>query len=286
MSDGTGIRAAGPGDVEAMRAILAAHGEEAPPLPGHPDIVGPYLHHLVAHHRALVVDEGAGIVAFGAVLDTGRCRMLTDLFVTPSRLGQGLGRKLLAALFGDAPRRATFSSADPRALPSYVRAGMAPLWVNFYLQGDPSRLPEPPAGFVTRDATAAECAALERAWTGADRAVDHEYTASIPGADAFVIDDATGAAVAFGYARPKQVSEARDLDRTLVRPDVEPVGAFLAALARLRDHPLVETCVPGPNPLLPVLLEAGFRITDHDQYMASHPDIVDPVRLLPNPGLL
>ena len=101
-----------------------------------------------------------------------------------------------------------------------------------------------------------------------------------------MIEDGAGEPVAFGYSRPKQVSDARDLDRTLVRPDADPVGVFLAAFARVGAFPLVETCVPGPNPLLPVLLEAGFRITDQDQSLASHPDIVDPARLLPNPGLL
>ena len=98
MATPTGIRAADPGDIAAMRAILAGHGEDEPPIPGHPDVVGPYLRHLVDHHRALVVDEGmgtgepgGGVVAFGAVLDTGRCRMLSDLFVREDRLGQGLG---------------------------------------------------------------------------------------------------------------------------------------------------------------------------------------------------
>ena len=60
------------------------------------------------------------------MLDTGRARMLADLFVEPGRLGQGLGRPLLTALFEDAPVRATFASSDPRALPLYVRAGMTP----------------------------------------------------------------------------------------------------------------------------------------------------------------
>ena len=60
------------------------------------------------------------------MLDTGRARMLADLFVEPGRLGTGLGRPLLSALFEDAPVRATFASSDPRALPLYVRAGMTP----------------------------------------------------------------------------------------------------------------------------------------------------------------
>ncbi len=44
--------------------------------------------------------------------------------------------------------------------------------------------------------------------------------------------------------------------------------------------------VAGPSPVLPVLLAAGFRITDRDEFMASDPGLVDPARLVPNPGML
>jgi GNAT superfamily N-acetyltransferase len=289
----TPIRAAGQADIAGMRAILVAHGEDAPPLPGHPDIIGPYLHHLVANHRVLVVDDGAaggdrggGIVAFGAVLDTGRCRMLSDLFVTPSRLGQGLGQRLLAELFEDAPRRATFASADPRALPLYVRSGMAPLWVCLYVQGDPATLKPLVPTPATRAATAAECASLEHAWTGADRPIDHGYFASGPHADVFVVEDEAGEPVAFAYARAKQASSARALDRLLVRPGADPVAPIIAGLLRAGGGHDIQACIPGPNPILPILLDHGFRIVDQDQHLASHPDIVDPARFLPNPGLL
>ena len=40
------------------------------------------------------------------------------------------------------------------------------------------------------------------------------------------------------------------------------------------------------NPVLPVLLGAGFRIVDRDQFMASDPGLIDPARLLPNPGMM
>ena len=36
-----------------------------------------------------------------------------------------------------------------------------------------------------------------------------------------------------------------------------------------RDNPVLRVHVLGPNPLLPVLLDAGFRIVDRDQYLAS-----------------
>ena len=45
-------------------------------------------------------------------------------------------------------------------------------------------------------------------------------------------------------------------------------------------------CVPGPHPVVPVLLDAEIRIADRDQWCASDPDLIDLVRLLPSPSFL
>lgn len=275
-------------DIPAMRAIFRAHGDDTPVVAGGADVVGPYLAHLVAHHRVLVVEEAGRVIAFGAVLDTGRLRMLCDLFVTPDRLGGGVGRPLLAELFGATAARATFASDDPRALPIYVRAGMTPLWVQLYLEGLPSRLPDTVSGLTVRPSDAARAAALELAWTGADRAVDWTFWSAMDASDTFTIE-AGGRPVAAGIARAKQATTARALDRLVIAPDVaeeHTVGVALAAICRAaRGGPVQVTCY-GVNPLLPVLLEAGFTVVDRDQFLASSPDLVDPLRLLPNPGML
>jgi GNAT superfamily N-acetyltransferase len=280
------IRRATIEDVPALRLILRAHGDDAAVAPAQVDIVGPYLRHLAEQHTVLVAEvEGDGPVAFGSVLDIGRALMLGDLFVLPDRLGRGIGRQLLKALFGDAPARVTFSSADPRALPLYVRAGMTPLYPNLYVRGLSSRLPDRLSGLEVRRADAVDLAALERAWTGDDRAADHAFWGSQSGADAFRIED-RGEPVAFGYARSKQVTTARALDRLVVRPGVDPVGPSIAGLVRAARGGPVEACVLGPNPLLPILLEGGFHVVDSDQLLMSDPSLVDPARLLPNPGML
>jgi GNAT superfamily N-acetyltransferase len=278
-------RPATPADIGVMRAILQAHGGDGPVVTGGSDVTGPYLEHLIAHHRVLVVEEAGTIVAFGAVLDTGRARMLCDLFVTPERLGEGIGRPLLAELFGDAPVRAAFSSDDPRALPLYVRAGMTPLSINLYLEGMPTRLPDHLSPLHVRHAEVAECAALERSWTGADRSVDWPFWATMPAADTFVVE-AAGVPVGVGIARAKQATTARALDRLVIRPDVDPVHAAVAAISRTARGGPVQVTVFGPSPLLPVLFDAGFKVVDHDQFLSSNPTLVDPLRLLPNPGML
>ena len=184
MSGEPAIRAATLDDVPSIRAILAAHGNDGPVT--RVDIVGPYVRHLVTRHRAFVTEEDGAITAFGAVAHAGVADHLADLFVLPDRLGRGLGRALLAELFAGSVHRTTFASDDPRALPSYVRAGMTPLWVSLYVDGDGGRLPTD-GSLDLRSAEPDELAALELAWTGADRAIDHAFWASQAEADAFVI---------------------------------------------------------------------------------------------------
>ena len=290
---GGGIRAATPDDVPAIRAILAAHGNDDPPGERRgPDVVGPYVAHLLAHHRGLVHEAPDGVAAFGFVVDTGRSFMLADLFVRPDRLGEGIGRPLLDALFEGCTPRATLASDDPRALPLYARAGLVPLWPSFYLQADAAVAAR--AGDHARahglEAAAADPAtfpALERAWTGVGRETDHPFWASMPGADPFVVLDADGP-VALGYGRDRQTGPgARALDRLVIRPGVAPISPALAALARAAARgTTIDLCLPGPNPALRVLLDLGVRVVDRDLYMAGPVDLVDPVRLAPNSGML
>ena len=283
MTAAPAIRAATPDDIPAIRSILAAHGNDGPVRSV--DIVGPYVAHLVAHHRAMVSQSGDEIVAFGATVDAGVAVHLADLFVRPDLLGHGIGRPLLAAVFGDAPRRTTFASDDPRSLPLYVRAGMAPLWASLYVEGASPALPPAPAGLELASAGPDELAALERAWTGVDRATDHAFWASQAEADSFVVAE-HDEVVAIAHARARQVSSVRVIDRMVVRPGADPVAPTQAALRRAGRGGAVMAAVMGPSPVLRALLDLGFQVTDRDQYMASEPGLVDPARLVPNPGML
>ena len=277
------IRAATLEDVASIRSILAEHGNDGPCTSV--DIVGPYVRHLIQAGRALVVDDGLRLLAFGATLSTGHGRHLSDLFVRADSLGRGIGRPLLDALYGDDWPRTTFASDDPRAMPIYIRAGMAPLWTCLYLQGSAGDLPTVEGEVTTQSAHSGWLAELERTWTGADRNVDHGFLAAQAEADPFVVLDA-GEVVAGGYGRARQIGTARVLDRLLIRPDREPIGPIIAALRRAARDGDVRVTLPGPNPAVRPLLDAGFRLEDRDTYMASEPDLVDPARLVPNPGML
>jgi GNAT superfamily N-acetyltransferase len=277
------IRPATLDDLAEIRSILVEHGNDGP----HPvvDIVGPYLNHLLSTARALVVPEGDRLAAFGATVDTGHGRHLSDLFVRRDRLGMGIGRPLLDRLFATDWPRTTFASDDPRALPIYIRAGMTPLWPGLHMTGAGERVPSGGEDLEIASADSARLAELEKRWTGRDRLVDQAFWTTQESADPFVVLDG-GEAVAGGCGRARQNSPERALDRLVVRPDHDPLGPIYAALRRVARGGQVTALFPGPNPAARPLLEAGFTIRDRDMFMASEPNLIDEARLLPNSGML
>ena len=279
----TDIRLATLDDLAPIRAILAAHGNDGPIVIA--DVVGPYLSHVIRRGGANVAVLDSAVVGFAATIDTGRSVHLADLFVHPDRLGQGIGRPLLESVFADCPVRTTFASDDPRALPLYLRSGMVPIWPSLYLQGNASTLPSPGAAVRTESATSERLGALERDWTGIDRSVDHVYWATMAGSDPFIVTDGRDIA-GLGYARVRQAAAIRVIDRLLIHPDADPIATTIAALARAGQGGPVFACFLGVHPALRPLLAAEFRIVDRDQFMTSDPDVIDPVRYVPNPGML
>jgi GNAT superfamily N-acetyltransferase len=281
------LRAATNVDVPALERVMLA--TETPP-PGEaatpPGAQEPYLAHLVTRGRVVLAELAGAVVGFGASVDTGRAIHLADLFVLPEQHGRGIGGRLLAAVFGDARRRTTFASDDPRALPLYVRAGMRALWPCVYVAGDPWRLAPASAEYEVEEVDLHELARLERGWTGVEREPDLAYWASIPQAQAFAVGQG-GVRVATGLWRRRVRGIGHWLDHLQVAPAADPLPALLAAFrygARFGDRG--GACVPGPSPVVGPLLEAGFRVVDRDTFMASDPGVVDPEREIVNTGIL
>ncbi len=67
--------------------------------------------------------------------------------------------------------------------------------------------------------------------------------------------------------------------------DAGAAGAVLALLASL-DPPegRAQVFLPAPHPAVRPLLQAGWRVTDKDLYMASEPGLLDPRRAVPSPS--
>lgn len=287
------VRAATTADIPAIADVLEASGESAlwPGLPG-----WPYVEHLVARARVPVAfsDDGGAIGMAGAI-DVGRpeVRFLTDLFVRPDRQDMGAGRALLAAAFDGASQRLTFSSADPRALGMYIRAGLRPWWPVLYMSVDRSVL-VPTAGGVAPDVVSvtaeagdvATTADWSRTWTGMDRAVDFAYYAGLPDGAGHVMRQASVVA-AVAWSNRTRNDAWRAVDHVSIAPGADALVVTIAALrAALGEAPGLVITFPGPHPAVPWLLDRGARITDRDQYCATDPSLLDPERILPSPGFL
>jgi GNAT superfamily N-acetyltransferase len=280
------LRTATPADLQAIRAIVDA--EEEPPVApgGFPEALDAYYLFLIEHGEVELAEDGEDVVGFGAMIDSGRGVHLADLFVQRDRQSGGIGRRLLESLFGERWPRTTFASDDPRALPLYVRMGMRPLWPTLYVAGDGRRLPDPPASLRVAAASAEELAVLERDLAGVDRPLVHRYWAGQPAATPLVVWEGTRA-IAGGHARSKLRGGGRWMEQFFVAPDADPLGPTLAAMRwSVDEEGRIGACVPGPHPILPVLLAAGFRIVDRDMYQASDPGLIDPERTIVNPGIL
>jgi GNAT superfamily N-acetyltransferase len=283
------LRAASVSDLAAIREI--ADAEEPPPRAeegGFPEALDAYYLHLIAHGEVVVAEEGGRAVGFGATISSSRGVHLADLFVVRDRQGAGIGRRLLAALYaGDPWPRTTFSSDDPRALPLYVRFGMRPLWPNLYIRGDGRRLPEPGGALVVEAVAADEVAALEREWWGIDRPLEHRYWAGQPANIPFIVRAADGRPVAGGHGRSILRGGGRWINQLFVAPREDAHDATVAALRFAADEQgRIGGCVPGPHPVVPTLIDAGFHVIDRDTFQASDPTLIDPERVIVNTGIL
>jgi len=278
------IRPATAADLEGIARVLAANGEALE----QPGVVGyPYLEFLLDRGRVEVADAGGLVVGFGSVIRVGDAAMVTDLFVDPGHHGHGIGTALLSVTLGDAHPRMTFSSADPRALPAYARAGMQPSWPSLYIRVDEAALPRLAAdpALVADAATVDETAEASRALTGIDRRADFALYAAQPDPAGFVIRDG-GAVAGVVWAHRDDEGHGRALAHASIAGDADAARVAVAAFRAAAHGGSVWGCVPGPHPALAPLLEAGARIVDRDTYCTSDPGWLDPERILPNPGLL
>jgi hypothetical protein len=69
-------------------------------------------------------------------------------------------------------------------------------------------------------------------------------------------------------------------------PTVRACGHRGLARAAASDGGPVRGVVPGPHPVVGPMLESEIRILDRDTFCATDPGLLDPVRILPNPGFL
>ena len=283
MADKHAIRPATPADLDPVRALADSYGNLRH-WPDRPD----YLDHELATGQMVVAEDDGGLAGFASVLGRDGVTHIADLFVRSDRIGQGLGRALLAATLPARGELATFASADPRALPLYVRAGMRPVTPLLYLHGGraaAARLPDP--GTVSAVTGADAVADLDRRVAARHRPPDHAFLAAV-GATALLVGDGDRT---LGYAWVRVPAGAgAGLEAFL-----GPLGAgaeddaLRVAIAAVRHAAAraqtVHLSLLGPHPALSPLLTAGFRIEAADTFMASRVNLLDPRRYAPNADL-
>ncbi len=274
------VRPAGAADLPSIARVSEANDEPV----GDPDRPGSrYLEHVLRHGWLLVAELDGAIVGFAGAIELPMGRFLTDLFVDPPSQGRGVGGALLAEALPERGPRLTFSSSDPRALPLYLRAGLAPWWPLLYLAAPRDRPRPEPAGAAAGPLTvepleATAAVRLELDLTGRDRSREWALWTAVPGQRAFAVLEGRRP-VAVGFTAPPR------LGRLVVAPDDDPVAAVLAAVADAPGGALTGLAIPGPHPAARALLDRGWRIEARDIHMASGPDLLDPTRLLPDESL-
>ncbi len=235
-----------------------------------------YCGFLLAHGQLIVGEDHDAVVGYAGSVPLRSGWLLTDAFVHPDHRSEGAGKAVVEAALAGALDRCTFSSQDPRALRRYAACGMRPHWPLLTLRGQPAKVEHDPRRLA--DVGPAEASGFERQLTGFGRLALHDYLADRPGHEALF----DGKVLAIVLEDP---AYGPQLDRLLWADDVDPIDAVLGTLATVADLDHIDVFLPGPSAALRALLEAGFRMEDHDHYMATSPGLVDPARCCPHPGL-
>jgi GNAT superfamily N-acetyltransferase len=260
------VRPAADGDLPAIAKIALANGDKNAGSDPR------YVAHLRANGRFLVAELDGEVAGYCGTRRIGGATMLCDLFVDPARHGGGIGGCLLDAIFEGNGERFTFASRDPRAMPLYIRHGMIPRWPLLYLSGPPGDS----CALCHQKVSMEEAGTAELELTGTDRTADYAFWATIPGSAGLIVQD-SGEIVAAGAAGPGQLIHLASAQ------DCDPAATLIAALSAF-DTSRVRLCLPAPHPALLLLLDARWRIEDHDHHMSTIEGLLSPGHV-PSPSL-
>jgi GNAT superfamily N-acetyltransferase len=274
------IRPALSSDLPACQRLLQANG-----LDGGETAPTPHLRHVLAQGRVLVAEDGGATVGFAAAVDRGPRTFLTDCFVDPERLGQGVGRRLLDALLDRDRLLDTFASDDPRALPLYARFGMRPLAPLLWLRVESDRVAPLPETVELEPVAPddAELVALDADIVRAARPAEHALW-SRGGAIPHVVRRG-GRAVSYAWIGPSTSASRRgiwEVGPTGARSEDDAAAVTLAAVAqacRMGGGAAIQML--GPHPALLPLFQASVRVVDRDTWMATTA-YLDPARYVPS----
>ena len=229
-----------------------------------------------------VAERNGRVVAFAATILRGNTQFLSTFWILPSQQSQGIGRRLLTRAFErpNPPRtavRCVFASLDTRAQALYVKFGMVPRGMFYFLKGRPKPLPRPrfavalePMGEpgTTSREMLAMAARFDRRCRGARRDQDIRYVMSLPGARFLA---ARAGRSTLGYA---VLNEKGRLGPAVVTDPRYSAGLAWATLKTAREIGAREliVIVPGLNAgALETFFRAGLRTEFFGTWMSSRP---------------
>jgi ribosomal protein S18 acetylase RimI-like enzyme len=251
-----------------------------------------YLAHLQEHGSLLVAESGGRIVGYAGLVDRGGFAYLTDLFVDPASQSLSIGRQLLEQILpADSRTTCTLATTDYRAISLYTRAGIAPRWPNLLLEASVGRLREislPRIEMFSADPFDPALHRWDHAASGRDRPVDLSFMVHTEQGQPFWFGKG-GEIIGYGMIRFNAIRPWRPDTIT-----IGPIGAATAVNAResvlaavhwARSRgAIIEIAVPGPHPVLGMLLAADFTITYVETYCASAATLVNPARYVGSGG--
>jgi len=250
--------------VDAIATVFAPRGFDvpAPSL----EVFSILQGHVLATGVGYVAEDEGEIAGFASAWTRGDDWFLACLFIRGRAQGQGVGPKLLDAVWGDARRRRTVTDAiQPVSNVLYGRRGLAPLTPLLTFTGVP-RLE------ATAEAAPSDLPALDAVAYGFDRTIDHRYWER--------------------HARRAEWGDAY----SYVFPggDIGPVaGATPEAAARAlavelaRSDGPVRVRIPGSaRELVEVALRAGLRLGPVPGLLLLSPGVDPPTALAPSGYML
>jgi hypothetical protein len=229
-----------------------------------------------------VAVRGGRVVAFASTILRDRTHFLSMFWTLPSLQSKGIGRRLLTRAFVN-PRppasaiRCVYASLDQRAQALYLKFGMHPRGLFYFLRGAPKRSPRPDRtvelvpigspGEISRKMLAV-AARFDRKFRAARRDQDIRYIMSLPGARFFLVR--AGRSVQ-GYAivtEKGRVGPACVVDARYS----EGLAWAVKEAAREMGATSIGVIVPGLNAgALDVFFQAGLRVEFFGAWMSAKP---------------
>lgn len=282
--------------IRALRDLSRRSGQPPPPLRA-ANLIAFYRHAIRTDPKGFQVAFLRGkVVCYAITILRGKTHFLAQFFAIPGRQGRGIGRPVLARAF-DEPRpprgavRCVVASHDLRAQVLYVKFGMLPRTILYFVEGKPPKKALPtgielrqvgPTSQVTTRARVL-AARFDRLLREVRRDADQRYF--------------------FTVVKGTRLYEAREAGKIVGYVVIRGNGAIgpggvlhpaqsgdlmAAALAKAREigHKTVVCWIPGLNEgALRAAFAAGLKVDFLTTWMAAR-DIVDLSRYIPSGGVL